>query len=32
MRSDWANKLGRMRGWLLGAAVIVVGFVYLLRR
>ena len=32
MRSDWVNRLGTVRGWLLGAAVIVVGLVYLLRR
>jgi hypothetical protein len=32
MRSDWVNKLGAVRGWLLGTAVVVVGLVYLLRR
>jgi hypothetical protein len=32
MRSDWVNKLGVMRGWLMGAAVVVVALVYLLRR
>ena len=32
MRSDWVDKLGRVRGWLMGAVVVVVGLVYLLRR
>jgi hypothetical protein len=32
MRSDWGNKLGVTRGWLLGAAVVVAALVYLLRR
>jgi hypothetical protein len=32
MRSDWGNKLGKVRGWLMGAAVVVIGLVYLLRR
>jgi hypothetical protein len=32
MRSDWANKLGAARGWLLGAAVVVAGLICLLRR
>jgi hypothetical protein len=32
MRSDWGNKLGTVRVWLLGAAVVVVGLAYLLRR
>lgn len=32
MRSDWMNKLGMARGWLLGAAVIVAALVYLVRR
>ena len=32
MRSDWGNKLGAARGWLMGAAVVVIALVYLLRR
>jgi hypothetical protein len=32
MRNYWVNKLGTVRGWLLGAAVVVVGLAYLLRR
>jgi hypothetical protein len=32
MRSDWANKLGTVRVWLFGAAVVVAGLAYLLRR
>lgn len=32
MRSDWVNKLGAVRGWLMGAAVVVIALVYLLRR
>jgi len=32
MRSDWVGKLGAVRGWLMGAAVVVIAVVYLLRR
>jgi hypothetical protein len=32
MRSDWGKKLGVARGWLMGAAVVVIALVYLLRR
>jgi hypothetical protein len=32
MRSDWANKVGVARGWLLAGAVIVAALVYLIRR
>jgi hypothetical protein len=32
MRSDWTNKLGVARGWLLATAVVVAAFVYLMRR
>ncbi len=32
MRSDWGNKLGTVRGWLMGTAVIVIAIVYFLRR
>ena len=32
MRCDWINRLGVVRGWLLGAAVIVAALVYLFRR
>jgi hypothetical protein len=32
MRSDWVKKLGVARGWLMGAAVVVVALAYLLRR
>jgi hypothetical protein len=34
MRSDfgWGRKLGEVRGWLMGAAIVIVGLFYLLRR
>jgi hypothetical protein len=32
MRSDWANRLGIARGWLLAGAVAVAALVYLIRR
>lgn len=30
--SHLGNRLGVIRGWLLGAAVVIMGIVYLLRR
>jgi hypothetical protein len=34
MKSDFdlGRKLGEVRGWLMGAAIVIVGIVYLLRR
>ena len=32
MRSDWSDKLGVARGWLLGVGVVVIALIYLLKR
>jgi len=32
MRSDWGRKLGVARVWLLGAGVVVIALIYLLKR